>query len=64
MIRYLYWVGFFFQLIIKCLEKMEKLLFKVSILNMIYIKMIEKNYLIFNVLIDNNLYFIIVVLLK
>lgn len=52
MIRYLYWVGFFFQLIIKCLEKMEKLLFKVSILNMIYIKMIEINYLIFNVLID------------
>lgn len=64
MIRYLYWVGFFFKLIIKCLDKMEKLLFKVSILNMIYIKMIEKNYLIFNVLIDNNLYFIIVVLLK
>lgn len=64
MIRYLYWVGFFFQLIIKCLEKMEKLLFKVSILNMIYIKMIEKKYLIFNVLIDNNLFFIIVVLLK
>lgn len=43
---------------------MEKLLFKVSILNMIYIKMIEKKYLIFNVLIDNNLFFIIVVLLK
>lgn len=43
---------------------MEKLSFKVSILNMIHTKMIEKNYSISNVLIDNNLYSTIVVLLK